>query len=119
MLTVISVIKNIAPAPAAKYHHAIDVLYANEPNQELPTTQINGTPINIANNTNIVNSEESNRIMLNDDAPKTFRMLISFILRSTVNAINPYNPRHEINIASPANICDNTDTFCCLTYNAL
>src|ERR1041385_1105083 len=119
ILTVTNVISKIDPAPTKKYHHDIPVRKAKPDNHDCPITHINGTPITIATNTSIVNSADSNLMMPISDAPKTFRTLISFILRSAVNAVSPYNPRHEITIANTAKILANMDTFCSDAYNAL
>ena len=49
-------------------------------------------------------SEENNWTMLHTEAPSTFRIPISFFLRSEVNIAKPNNPKQVINIAKNENI---------------
>src|SRR5688500_16175087 len=52
--------------------------------------------------TSNTNSLESNFHKVNTDAPNTFLTPISLVLCSATNEASPYNPRHEMKIASTA-----------------
>lgn len=47
----------------------------------------------------VKNSFESNIKMLNEEAPKILRILISFLLPAATKESKPYTPRHPINTA--------------------
>ena len=56
-----------------------------------------------------VNSLENRYTILATDAPKVFRIPTSLVRCKVIKEIKPYKPRHEMNIANPANIFANCD----------
>ena len=62
-----------------------------------------GQEIMLAMKTSIINSETSIVIMPVTEAPRTFRIPISFVLCSTVKEAKPNNPRQATKMAINAN----------------
>ena len=63
-----------------------------------------GDAIRLERMTSFKKSFDNNPANSPPEAPKTFRMPISFVLLSAVYAARPNNPRHDMNMASRAKI---------------
>ncbi len=75
-----------------------------------------GNPMSIEIMISRIKSFDNITITLLTDAPKTFRIPISFVRTSALKVASPNNPRHEMIIASAAKYFDITDTRCSEIY---
>src|SRR3546814_7700709 len=86
-------------------------------NQFLIAHHAIGHAMTIATKTSFIKSFESKDTTPPTEAPNAFRMPISFVRCSAVNAVKPKRPRQEIKMASRANEYDSLPTVSSLLYN--
>src|SRR5215212_5507223 len=88
-----------AKLPAnAKTHQSIFMRYAKFSNHLFIKYQATGEAMIKATKTSFRKSFESKPTIPETEAPSTFRIPISLVLRTTTKAINPHKPMQQINM---------------------